>query len=193
VDFAPLICTSRLGANESILRDTDYASETIRSLASARELQVATVLGDRERTLADTYSDLLTQRADLASARLKPWAPSGQFHFETLHAYVVLVLVQCAPLDALVWRGFGQWNDCPSNIEMTALLAHWSGTDGTELVAHGGDYLELRNVRFLTDARRRDLAWEQFITASDIVYQGTRTVAALANELGSGRMFLWWD
>ena len=40
----------------------------------------------------------------------------------------------------------------------------------------GRDFLEIRIEHSPTDARRKEVAWEQFLTAIDVVYQGTGTV-----------------
>lgn len=191
--FAPLVRTHRFSAIEAYVRDDAHLASTRKNLARASRMSVPKLLEARRRELAKTYKDLDAQVAELARTRVRGSARPEAFYFESDDQYVVLVLVGCPPAELLGWLGFGGWNECPDASELMALLATWQQRFGTELVAAGGDRLELR-LEFPLEARlRKELAWEQYLIASDVVYQGTSSLTALADELAGGRVFMWWD
>ena len=96
-------------------------------------------------------------------------------------------------LPALV--GFGGWNECPMPEAHCAVLKYWQEKYAAEIITMTGDYIEftVKNPpRTREDALQ--LAWQQYWYCSDIVEQGTQTVASLgALLLDSDLWFFWWD
>ena len=172
----------------------------------ARSLDVRNFFKDREvelnRVFAESASEgdgrtdeLAIQRAALAALppdRLKRREPKP-FHFQTLGQYVVLVLVACKPWELPLCIQFGGWNQVPGPVAQSAVLREWSRLYGADIVVAGGDFIEMRITRALTPAELKVVAWEHFLFADDIVFQGTKTVDNLAGEISTGRWFFWWD
>ena len=89
----------------------------------------------------------------------------------------------------------GDWNDCPTAAEHTAILKYWHEHYGIQVAAITRDVIELEIQRPPTTKQQALLlAEQQFIYCPDIVYQGTQTIAALASTLLNGSVwFFWWD
>ncbi len=89
----------------------------------------------------------------------------------------------------------GDWNDCPTAPEHTAIFKYWHECYGITVAAITRDVIELEIERPPTTKEQAlRLAEEQFLYCPDIVYQGTETIAALAATLLNGRVwFFWWD
>jgi hypothetical protein len=89
----------------------------------------------------------------------------------------------------------GGWNACPAPEYHVAALPSWHERYGAELVAIGGDVIELRVSR--RPAGRIEaltLAREMYLYDEDIVSQGTETFAMLAATLmASDWWFFRWD
>jgi len=90
---------------------------------------------------------------------------------------------------------WGGWNACPAPEYHVAALRSWHERYGAELVAIGGDVLNLRVTR---RPQSRDealaLAREMYLYDEDIVSQGTETFAALgAMLMANDWWFFWWD
>lgn len=92
----------------------------------------------------------------------------------------------------LLWGG---WNDCPKPEYHVAALRSWRDRFGAELVGLGHDTMHIRVARRpQTQAAALELAREHYLYCSDIVDQGTGTLAPLAAELmASDWWFFWWD
>lgn len=98
------------------------------------------------------------------------------------------------------WEAFahiphGYWNDCPRDEEHVAVLRHWYGQHGAELVWMNFDTIQLilpNGVVSLEAVCK--LAEEQMVYCPDTVEQGTETITALAEGLQGSRLwFFWWD
>lgn len=89
----------------------------------------------------------------------------------------------------------GDWNDCPTAAEHTAIFKYWDECYGITVAGITRDVIELEIQRPPTTKEQAiQLAEQQFIYCPDIVYQGTQTIAALASTLLNGRVwFFWWD
>jgi hypothetical protein len=90
---------------------------------------------------------------------------------------------------------FGGWNDCPMPEVHVAFMARWQQLYGAEVVAIVGDMVEFAVER---PPRDRDsalqLAHEQFLYCTDIVYQGSLTLEDLAATLENNHVWtFWWD
>jgi hypothetical protein len=91
--------------------------------------------------------------------------------------------------------GFGGWNSSPAPEEHVALLKYWNEKYGADIITVTNDTIECTVSRPpATREQALELAREQFIYCSDIVYQGTETLSALAASLQRGKTwFFWWD
>jgi len=91
--------------------------------------------------------------------------------------------------------GYGNWNECPTPAEHSAILKRWQERHGATLVTMTQDTIELvveRPVQSREDAL--GLAREQYIYCPDIVQQGTETIERLAASLVEATAwFFWWD
>jgi len=112
------------------------------------------------------------------------------------HARVAFALVPAEqPWHVPAWLNYGGWNECPSADAQVAFWKRWHERFGAEIAALAGDVAE----GFVTrppsdDAAALALAKEQCDFCSDIVYQGTGSVAELARGLkDAATWFFWWD
>jgi hypothetical protein len=90
---------------------------------------------------------------------------------------------------------YGGWNECPSAEAHVAILKYWKEKYGADIITIKGDVIEctVANPPH-TPEEAMALAYEQFVYCSDIVYQGTENIAALASGLKDGTTwFFWWD
>jgi hypothetical protein len=90
---------------------------------------------------------------------------------------------------------FGAWNECPAPAEHVAIAERWNRLYGAEVVGVTHDVVEMNVARPPAD---RDaalaLAREHYIYCTDIVEQGTGTLAKLAASLLNGKAwYFWWD
>lgn len=109
---------------------------------------------------------------------------------------VAIVLVPVKnPTDVFTQLTFGDWNDCPGDAEITAVLRRWNAGYGAVPFSFTSDAIELFLTKPVMDANdAKTLAFEQAYFASDVVDQGTETVANLAESLlGNPIWFFWWD
>jgi len=108
--------------------------------------------------------------------------------------YIALVPVQESWMIPAFLK-IGDWNDCPTAAEHTAIFNYWNECYGITVAGITRDVIELEVQRPPTTREQAiQLAEQQFIYCPDIVYQGTQTIAALASTLLNGRVwFFWWD
>ena len=98
--------------------------------------------------------------------------------------------------EVLAYLRYGDWNECPSAAEHTALHRDWHERFGAEVVCVSGDVVEMRVRR---PPRDRDaasaLAREQFVySGGDLVFQGYESLRALASALIDAEYwYFWWD
>jgi hypothetical protein len=90
---------------------------------------------------------------------------------------------------------WGGWNACPPPEYHVAALRSWQHRYGAELVGLSHDTM---NLRVTHRPPNRDaalsLAREHFLYCSDIVWQGTGTLAPLAAQLFTDDWwYFWWD
>ncbi|MEM8697217.1 MAG: DUF4253 domain-containing protein [Pseudomonadota bacterium] len=89
----------------------------------------------------------------------------------------------------------GGWNDCPDAAYHVAAIRSWEERYGAELVAVSGDVVELKvKNRPESNEEAMTLAREHYAFCSDVVDQGTETIANLAAILmESDWWYFWWD
>lgn len=112
-----------------------------------------------------------------------------------LRAYKLAVVRTADPPDALAHLGFGGFNDCPMPELQIAFARDWHRRFGAVPMAVTHDTLELFLPTPIDDpAVAWEIAQEQYAFCSDIVLQGTETVAELARSIWrSPKWFFWWD
>jgi hypothetical protein len=90
---------------------------------------------------------------------------------------------------------WGGWNACPHPEYHVAALRSWRDRFGAELVGLSHDTMNLTVARRPgTREAALELAREHYAYCSDIVDQGTGTLASLAASLASDDWwFFWWD
>lgn len=75
------------------------------------------------------------------------------------------------------------------------MFKHWAGRYGAEIYAVTGDVIECTVERPPTTRdEAMELAREQFLLCTDIVYQGTESISLLAATLQDcSAWYFWWD
>lgn len=112
------------------------------------------------------------------------------------HQEVLIGLLQLdAAWQAFAHLGWGGWNDCPFPADHCALHRYWQQQWGAEVVSITGSVVQCIVSRPPQDREAAlRLAREQHIYCSDIVEQGTGSIAALAAGLvNSNYWYFWWD
>lgn len=112
---------------------------------------------------------------------------------------VPTVYIACIPTprswEIPAYLEYGGWNSCPTAEQQVAVLKHWHERHGIELYAIVDAVLECHVTR--PPRTREDalaLAHEQYLFCSDIVDQGTGTIADLGGALiNSPAWYFWWD
>lgn len=89
----------------------------------------------------------------------------------------------------------GGWNDCPAAEEQVAVCRYWQQKFGAEIACLSGDILECIAANPPQDRKLADeLARQQFLFCSDVVFQGVGSVATLGKTLlGNKFWYFWWD
>nr|WP_299857854.1 DUF4253 domain-containing protein [Sphingomonas bacterium] len=116
-------------------------------------------------------------------------------HGQPLDKVHILLIPTTESAAVPAYLRWGGWNACPAPEYHVAALRSWHERYGAELVAIGGDVLNLRVTR---RPQSRDealaLAREMYVYDEDIVSQGTETFAVLgATLMASDWWFFWWD
>jgi hypothetical protein len=124
----------------------------------------------------------LTSHTDIVSNIPKPWV-------------FVAKIPTIRPWEIPAYLKFGGWNDCPAPEAQVSLLKYWTEKYGIEVFAITGDVMECVVARPPTTREAAlALAREQFLFCSDIVHQGTQTIATLAATLeDADAWYFWWD
>lgn len=120
---------------------------------------------------------------------------ANDVHGKPLDKVHILLIPTTESAAVPAYLRWGGWNACPAPEYHVAALRSWHERYGAELVAIGGDVIELRVKRRPGDrAEALALAREMYLYDEDIVSQGTETFAVLAATLmASDRWFFWWD
>jgi len=90
---------------------------------------------------------------------------------------------------------WGGWNECPCPEVHCAFHAMWAKEYGAQITGMSGDVIECLVAKPpRTQEQALRLAWQQYWDCTDIVDQGTESVAALAATLlNSPYWYFWWD
>jgi hypothetical protein len=120
---------------------------------------------------------------------------ASDLHGKPLDKVHILLIPTTEGAGVPAYLRWGGWNACPAPEYHVAALRSWRERYGAELVAIGGDVIELRVARRPADrAEALALAREMYLYDEDIVSQGTETFAVLAATLmASDWWFFWWD
>ncbi|RZL77882.1 MAG: DUF4253 domain-containing protein [Sphingomonas sp.] len=116
---------------------------------------------------------------------------TGQYH-ERVH---IAVLPCSTGWEAMAYLRWGSWNDNPAAEYHVAALKNWNERFGAELVGCSHDVVNLHvATRPATREAALELAREQYLYCSDLIDQGTETLAALAGALmADDWWYFWWD
>ena len=89
----------------------------------------------------------------------------------------------------------GGWNECPEAAIQCALWRYWQEKHGAHIVGVAHDVVEAYVQHPPSDRQSAmALAREHYLYCSDIVEQGTETIAQLASVLINHRVwYFWWD
>jgi hypothetical protein len=99
------------------------------------------------------------------------------------------------PWEIPAYLRFGDWNDCPAPEMHVAVLQYWAKEYDIEIYSMAGDVTECLVARPpASRGAAMKLAHEQFLYCTDIVLQGTESLAVLAATLeDSAVWYFWWD
>jgi hypothetical protein len=161
--------------------DDQYAREWMRDHGHAEEEEEP-----YEPPLGDWPVDVAPVGFTVASDSL-----TGQFH-ERVH----LAVLPCSTgWEAMAHLRWGNWNDNPAAEYHVAALKNWNERFGAELVGCSHDVVNLHvATRPATREAALELAREQYLYCSDLIDQGTETLAALAGALmADDWWYFWWD
>jgi hypothetical protein len=178
-------------------------------LAEAEDIEAAELIAERAEELLADYEDdeegvayLQDEVLPVDPATLDPNQPANQ-NLAIVQALgkatepnVALVELPLAePWQLFALRPFGDWNEVPSDADLTSILRHWFETYRAVPCALLPDTLELWLPNPIKDpATATKVALEQYAVCVDIVDQGTETVQALAQALLNSHVwFFWWD
>lgn len=98
------------------------------------------------------------------------------------------------PWEVFAHLPFGEWNECPQDLEHMAVAKYWFEEYGAvpALAAHGvAEYVLPAPI---PQKRAMEAALEQYGYCADIVDQSFETVGALADSLPRSTVwYFWWD
>ena len=177
--------------DDALPQMVDLAADgKIRQLSRAEVRQRMVTARDRERDppIGEWPADAqIAMAPGLTLASESGGKPLGKVH--------ILLIPTSEGAAVPAYLRWGGWNECPAPEYHVVALRSWHERYGAELVAIGGDVIELRVKRRPADrAEALALASEMFTYDEDIVSQGTLTLSVLAATLmASDWWFFWWD
>lgn len=182
-EILAIASTLSFPASLAALREADdrYAREWMRDHGHAEEDEE-----HDEPPLGDWPVDVTPIGFTVASDSL-----TGHFH-ERVH----IAVIPCSTgWEAMAYLRWGSWNDNPAAEYHVVALKNWNERFGAELVGCSHDVVNLHvATRPATREAALDLAREQYSYCSDLIDQGTETLAALAGALmADDWWYFWWD
>ena len=110
------------------------------------------------------------------------------------HEIIIAKIPVIKPWEVIAWIPFGNWNECPSPENMINIVKHWYEKYGAVPALISSDILEMQVDSIINEKMADELALEQLMFCSDIVYQGCGTVENLAYILSKvNTWYFWWD
>lgn len=99
------------------------------------------------------------------------------------------------PWEVVAWLPMGGWNACPPAEEMMAVAKYWYEQHGAVIASVTHDTLEFYVEDPVKDGETaRELAKEMYSFCTDIVDQGSGSIAELCETIKQSRVwFFWWD
>lgn len=132
-----------------------------------------------------------------STADASRWHPVVPFDSERkpLTECLLAIVHDTAPGDVAAILNFGGWNDCPAPALHVAFARNWNLRFGAVPICMTHDIIELHVPRPpSTAAEAFAVAWEQSVYCPDLIYQGTRTIERLSQEIWrSPFWYFWWD
>jgi hypothetical protein len=189
-----------------IIGDTDDLQRLQERLEYDKSAVESTI--QRARTLKgnEVLADLLAKEPELyEDVEIGEW-PRLESHQEFVShtelssgrpraKLLIVKLPTTSSFEALAYLKYGGWNSCPSPEEHVAIHRMWRDRFGAEVVFATSDVIECRVACPPTaEAEALELAREQFVYCSDIVFQGVQTLSNLASSIRNhGVWYFWWD
>lgn len=98
------------------------------------------------------------------------------------------------PWKVFAYVPFGGWNECPSPETMMAITKRWYESYGAVPAVISHDTLQMTAKPVSDEKKALELAVQQFVFCSDIVFQGIGFIKPLAKLLqNSSVWYFWWD
>ena len=197
----------REGASAVLLGDAEEVANRAETLAEGSGSAEAILTLAQSRTAEEFFA---RRRQECGEAedlnQSEPWpkkcTPASEVsaHLEVLSrkpkpVVYLAKLPTTRPWEIPAYLQAGGWNDCPAPEDQVIALRHWTEKYGVEIYAITDDIMEC----FVehppqTQAAALELAREQFLFCTDIVYQGVESLTLLAACLKDGSTwYFWWD
>lgn len=208
-DGYPVIVGDAEALNALLEQVGDHDSPAIaETLAKAAALDWSQALDDLKRRTREALAELSASgeivdapepEAGLWPANpdvaAMPSTPFNVFMGAPYDVCYILVVPARNGWEVPAYTSWGAWNENPPPELHIAALRSWHERYGAELVGMSADVLDVRVTR--RPASREEalaLAREHFEYCSDLVYQGTETLAPLAaSYMVSDWWYFWWD
>lgn len=192
-----------INSNDHLEVRADAADENPSDiLAAASKIEVPSFLASRREALGLDEDD--EQDEELAESHAEP-DPSklvrSKHPYQTFSSLsgnesAFLAEIPCQePWQVFAYFAFGEWNDVPSDAELTAVCKDWYERFGAVPALITSDVVEFWVDNPVEDpAVAAKLAMEMYVFCPDSVDQGTESTEALANSiLGANVWSFWWD
>jgi hypothetical protein len=185
---------------EELAEDGEESPQEI--LDAAGEIDAAEWFRNREAEIREDCADEEEDPFEEVTGEWPGPLESGGFTLnrdilsdELLPSVAVARVNVTAPWEIPAHFRYGGWNECPGPEEHCAIWKYWHEKYGAHIVGVSHDVIEAIVERPpATQEAAMQLAWEQYWYCSDVVEQGTQTVANLAGGLLNGKTwYFWWD
>lgn len=148
-------------------------------------------LDDEENYLNFTEEDVLNESCEGHAVR--KFIGFRDYKDNSVTETILAYIPTTKPFEVFAWVPFGGWNECPYAEDMIHISRYWYLKHNAVPAVISHDTLE-----FLCDPLEiqgaMETAVEHFAVCPDNVYQGTGTVAALADSLTKSTVWwFWWD
>ncbi len=148
-------------------------------------------LDDEENYLNFTEDDVLNESCDGHAVR--KFIGFRDYKDNSVTETILAYIPTTKPFEVFAWVPFGGWNECPAAEDMIHISRYWYLKHNAVPAVISHDTLE-----FLCDPLDIESAMataiEHYAVCPDNVYQGTGTVAALADSLTKSTVWwFWWD
>jgi hypothetical protein len=180
---------------ERLMENFEDSSDSFESIIQAAEL-----IDPKKWFVEQASKDEDLYQVDIGDWPLDPEVMELSAHLDTLSRKPKSeVLIGLLPVkeswEVPAFLKLGGWNDCPFAQEHAAIYRYWASKWGAKVTCVTDDVVEFTVTK--QPETREDalqLAREQFIFCTDLVFQGTQTLSNLAAALKvSKTWYFWWD